>query len=518
MNKWDLALEAAQEQAGAGKKHGGKGTGGNRQQAAGGLRADGAREIQISRRSRRWFFFRRSPASASKSFTRLIDRVAEARQPAHFHRRAEPLARERRSRPRHVARQPQGENLITSRRPTAAPPTFVLFTNQTEAAALQLSALPRKSAARGIRFHRHADPLHAAPEKAGPAQDRDREPRRITQSARRATARDAAEAPEKRDRPLKEARGTPQLRVSSAGLAKCQRRRPPSEAESPGHSPEPLQIASLSAKSSVRSFAWRQANAHRSRYKRRIAAPGIAAEGLTRPEIGLGYRQDYGKCGPSCASEIPEKSLFRIGEVSRLTATKAFVLRYWETEFPTLAAGEEPQRPPPLPPRGHRDRLRNQAAALRRGIHDRGRAQASGGTGGQRQRARHGANAARSSHASKLPAQARARVARASKIPARSARGTSRRLDPSRTRVIRSIAAHFVRCGRPVGTWRSLVARTLGVREVAGSNPVVPTIPSSAQQFGGKSSSSRRHPQKRSWVPGMAQLENTRVTLSCRIF
>ena len=26
------------------------------------------------------------------------------------------------------------------------------------------------------------------------------------------------------------------------------------------------------------------------------------------------------------------------------------------------------------------------------------------------------------------------------------------------------------------GTWRSLVARTLGVREVAGSNPVVPTI------------------------------------------
>jgi hypothetical protein len=29
---------------------------------------------------------------------------------------------------------------------------------------------------------------------------------------------------------------------------------------------------------------------------------------------------------------------------------------------------------------------------------------------------------------------------------------------------------------KAVGTWRSLVARTLGVREVAGSNPVVPTI------------------------------------------
>src|SRR5690606_33569163 len=28
----------------------------------------------------------------------------------------------------------------------------------------------------------------------------------------------------------------------------------------------------------------------------------------------------------------------------------------------------------------------------------------------------------------------------------------------------------------PVGAWRSLVARSLGVREVAGSNPVAPTI------------------------------------------
>lgn len=35
-------------------------------------------------------------------------------------------------------------------------------------------------------------------------------------------------------------------------------------------------------------------------------------------------------------SEIPQKNLFRIGEVSRLTGTKAFVLRYWETEFPIL--------------------------------------------------------------------------------------------------------------------------------------------------------------------------------------
>ena len=33
---------------------------------------------------------------------------------------------------------------------------------------------------------------------------------------------------------------------------------------------------------------------------------------------------------------IPEKLYFRIGEVSKLTHTKEYVLRYWETEFPML--------------------------------------------------------------------------------------------------------------------------------------------------------------------------------------
>jgi DNA-binding transcriptional MerR regulator len=43
---------------------------------------------------------------------------------------------------------------------------------------------------------------------------------------------------------------------------------------------------------------------------------------------------------------LPDKNFFRIGEVSRLTATKAFVLRYWETEFPMLE--------PVKSPKGHR--------------------------------------------------------------------------------------------------------------------------------------------------------------------
>ena len=37
-----------------------------------------------------------------------------------------------------------------------------------------------------------------------------------------------------------------------------------------------------------------------------------------------------------------EKDFYRIGEVSRLTALKPFVLRYWETEFPTLEPVKSP--------------------------------------------------------------------------------------------------------------------------------------------------------------------------------
>ena len=37
------------------------------------------------------------------------------------------------------------------------------------------------------------------------------------------------------------------------------------------------------------------------------------------------------------APEIPDKLYFRIGEVSALLGVEPYVLRYWETEFPSLA-------------------------------------------------------------------------------------------------------------------------------------------------------------------------------------
>src|SRR4249920_1289392 len=35
--------------------------------------------------------------------------------------------------------------------------------------------------------------------------------------------------------------------------------------------------------------------------------------------------------------EIPDKLYFKIGEVSELLGVETYVLRYWETEFPSLA-------------------------------------------------------------------------------------------------------------------------------------------------------------------------------------
>jgi DNA-binding transcriptional MerR regulator len=48
---------------------------------------------------------------------------------------------------------------------------------------------------------------------------------------------------------------------------------------------------------------------------------------------------------PAQHSAEPER-LYRIGDVSRLTGTKPFVLRFWETEFPMLQ--------PVKAPKGHR--------------------------------------------------------------------------------------------------------------------------------------------------------------------
>ena len=69
----------------------------------------------------------------------------------------------------------------------------------------------------------------------------------------------------------------------------------------------------------------------------------IAAINDPHPEAGrAAARDEFMTDEPSQASGPEEKGSFRIGEVSRLTGTKAFVLRYWETEFPMLQPVKSP--------------------------------------------------------------------------------------------------------------------------------------------------------------------------------
>lgn len=78
---------------------------------------------------------------------------------------------------------------------------------------------------------------------------------------------------------------------------------------------------------------------------RSLCLRGVRRGGLTPAEKGLRYRKDMASAAHHAAQEpagIPEKALFRIGEVSRLTATKTFVLRFWESEFPTLQPVKSP--------------------------------------------------------------------------------------------------------------------------------------------------------------------------------
>jgi DNA-binding transcriptional MerR regulator len=50
----------------------------------------------------------------------------------------------------------------------------------------------------------------------------------------------------------------------------------------------------------------------------------------------MAQHQPIRKTSPTSGSDIPDKLYFRIGEVSRLCDVPAYVLRFWESEFPNL--------------------------------------------------------------------------------------------------------------------------------------------------------------------------------------
>ena len=50
----------------------------------------------------------------------------------------------------------------------------------------------------------------------------------------------------------------------------------------------------------------------------------------------MAQQQPIRKRNPAAGSDIPDKLYFRIGEVARLCEVPAYVLRFWESEFPQL--------------------------------------------------------------------------------------------------------------------------------------------------------------------------------------
>lgn len=71
-------------------------------------------------------------------------------------------------------------------------------------------------------------------------------------------------------------------------------------------------------------------NIHRQHNCQRSILSGMAHGEPIRKRAGSGT----GAAGP--LREIPDKLYFRIGEVARLCEVPAYVLRFWETEFPQL--------------------------------------------------------------------------------------------------------------------------------------------------------------------------------------
>src|SRR6266700_1828947 len=66
------------------------------------------------------------------------------------------------------------------------------------------------------------------------------------------------------------------------------------------------------------------------------ARNGEANLATNRQALKLMSIQTKSKARPTPEVIVPEKLYFRIGEVSRLCRLPAYVLRFWETEFPQL--------------------------------------------------------------------------------------------------------------------------------------------------------------------------------------
>jgi GTP-binding protein len=130
MNKWDLALEAAREKAAREKKHGGKGAGGNPSKLLSEYEPIVRRKLKFLSYAPVVFLSALTGERVDKLYE-LIDRVVEARKrrisTGELNRWLSSVDLERGTTP--ASREVKIYYITQA---TAAPPTFVLFTNQTK--------------------------------------------------------------------------------------------------------------------------------------------------------------------------------------------------------------------------------------------------------------------------------------------------------------------------------------------------------------------------------------------------
>ncbi|MGH9682099.1 MAG: ribosome biogenesis GTPase Der [Candidatus Acidiferrales bacterium] len=130
MNKWDMALEAAQKKAAREKEHGGKGTGATPSKLLADYEPIVRQKLKFLAYAPVVFLSAKTGERVEKLYT-LIDRVAEARRrrisTGELNRWLSSVDLERGTSPasRHV-------KIFYITQATSAPPTFVLFTNQTK--------------------------------------------------------------------------------------------------------------------------------------------------------------------------------------------------------------------------------------------------------------------------------------------------------------------------------------------------------------------------------------------------
>ena len=197
MNKWDLALEAAREKAERDKKHGGKGTGGIPTKLLQDYEPLVRQKFKFLAFSPIVFLSAKTGERIERLFT-TIDRVAEARRrrisTGELNRWLASVDLERGTTP--ASRKVK---IFYMTQAGAAPPTFVLFTNQTRPLHFSFQRFLENRLREKFDFTGAPIRFTQRLKKGAQRDESGREPRRITKHEPRHSHRRRWHPPEKRD-------------------------------------------------------------------------------------------------------------------------------------------------------------------------------------------------------------------------------------------------------------------------------------------------------------------------------